>query len=49
MVMGSSLASLRARRSNPVRLLGKLDCFVAVASRNDEDARPLLATHEPAR
>jgi hypothetical protein len=29
-------ASLRAQRSNPAGLRGKLDCFVAVAPRNDE-------------
>jgi hypothetical protein len=35
----AACASLRASRSNPDGLRGNLDCFVAVAPRNDEPAR----------
>src|SRR5579871_980024 len=42
-------SSLRAQRSNPSYRVGRMDCFVAVAPRNDEVDDLILGHHDLAR
>src|SRR5664279_3568161 len=45
-VARDALSSLRAKRSNPWRNEASMDCFVAVAPRNDERAQLRLSVSQ---